>query len=82
MKAKEVIWKERKGTLGPTIYVGFVGRIRLFTYSWDVISSKDNEAPYKLYCSDIKVIRFSSSEDLKEYAQKFVDFIIKELVER
>jgi hypothetical protein len=83
MKAKEIIWKEILGGLGPVRYRGTIGRIIAFSYSWNVMQSADRELPYLLHCYfvDLKIQRFKTEEELKEYAQKFLCYFVKEITE-
>ena len=75
----KIIWKHTE-CLGPVIYYGYVGKIRLFSYTWGSWSNKDKNKPYRLKCVlTNKELFFTDDEQLKIRAESILNIIRKEI---
>lgn len=85
MKVKKIIWKDKPGHYyGPYIYIGYVGKLAVFHTRWSIVSGQEEkDFTYVLHCNfiNLKQTKFKTYEEAKEYAQKAIDWIVKELTE-
>lgn len=78
-----IIWNENKSRFANS-QKGYIGKIRAFELYYKVIHKEDRDLPYVLTSTlpQIKIKRFSSIEEAKQYAEQVLDNFLLYITDR